>query len=142
MKIKLKETKKLSYDKVVKIFFEVGFLKKPSKTNLYNQSIQEAFKNSQYVISAWDEKQLVGFVRVLSDKTIFATIWNMIVKPEYQNKGIGELLVKQIFKKYNKHAVFLIADQKVKGFYEKMGFKAHSSGMYLVKGYDNCSIYN
>ena len=64
MKIYLKETKDLDYEKVVDIFYEVKFLKHPEKRTKYKEAIEKAFRNFQYVVSAWDNDKLIGFVRV------------------------------------------------------------------------------
>lgn len=44
------------------------------------------FINSTLVISAWDNKRLIGTVRVLSDKFIRSVIYDLVIDPEYQNK--------------------------------------------------------
>jgi ribosomal protein S18 acetylase RimI-like enzyme len=90
----------------------------------------------------FDGNDLVGFVRVLTDETLFATVWNMIVKPEYQKHGIGKMLMDKCLEKYPTVHFFLMADDDVVGFYEKSGFKLHKYGMYLEKGRKVCVIYN
>jgi len=138
----VKETKDLDYEKVVDLFFAVHFLRFPEKRETYKQAIEKAFRNSQYIVSVFDGDELIGFVRVLTDETLFATVWNMIVKPEYQKHGIGKILIDKCLEKYPNVHFFLIADDNVVGFYEKSGFKLHKYGMYLEKGREVCIIYN
>ena len=142
MNIIFKETKDLDYEKVVDIFYSVKFLKFSEKRTVYKEAIEKAFRNSQYVVSAWERNKLIGFVRVLTDNSLFATIWNLIIIPEYQNKGLGKMLVQKCLEKYPKIHFFTIADQDNYRFYEKSGFKLHSHGMYLEKGKKVCAIYN
>jgi len=142
MEIQLVETKEIDYEKVVDLFFEVGFLRFPKKRNIYKDAIQKAFNNSQYVVAAFLNKELIGFVRVLTDEALFATLWNMIVKPKYQKKGIGKLLIEKCLDKYPNLHFFLIADDDVVDFYKKSGFKIHPHGMYLEKGRKVCILYN
>ncbi|MCL4374710.1 GNAT family N-acetyltransferase [Patescibacteria group bacterium] len=142
MPIIYKETKDLDYERVVDIFYSVKFLKHPHKRKIYKRAIEKAFRNSQYVVAAYDNDKLIAFVRVLTDKSLFATIWNLIVSPDYQIKGIGQTLVRRCLDKYPKLHFFTIADKSVYKFYEKMGFKIHSHGMYLEKGRKVCLIYN
>jgi len=142
MNITLKVTKDLNYEDVVSIFYSVNFLKYPEKRLIYIKAIEKAFRKSQFVVSAWDNDKLVGFVRVLTDETLFATIWNLIVLPEYQKKGIGKLLVKKCLDKYKNLHFFIFADEDNIKFYEKLGFKFHQYGMYLEKGKKVCVIYN
>jgi ribosomal protein S18 acetylase RimI-like enzyme len=142
MKIFLKETMELDYEKVVDLFFSVNFLHHPEKRKEYKEAIEKAFRNSQYVVAAYDVEKLVGFARVLTDKVLFATIWNMIIAPEYQKKGIGKMLLEKCLDKYPTLHYFLVADDDVVGFYQKSGFKLHQYGMYLEKGRQVCVIYN
>lgn len=142
MNITLMETKELDYEYVVDLFFSVRFLRHPEKRREYKKAIEQAFRNSQYVVGAFDGEKMVGCVRVLTDRTLFATIWNMIVLPEYQKKGIGKMLLEKCLNTYPKLHFFLIADDDVVGFYEKTGFKLHKYGMYLEKGREVCVIYN
>jgi ribosomal protein S18 acetylase RimI-like enzyme len=142
MKISFKQTKSLDFDKVIDIFFEAGFLKHQNKREIYKKAIKKAFLNSDYVVSAWDKEKLIGFSRIITDKSLFAPIWNLIVKPEYQGKGIRKSLMQKCLNKYPKLHFFIIADKKVVKFYEKLGFKLHPYGMYLEKGKQVCVIYN
>ena len=136
------ENNKLDYEKVVDLFFEVGFLRFPDKREKYKEAIKKAFKNSQYVLGAYIKDELIGFARVLTDEVLFATIWNMIVKPKYQKKGVGKLLLEKCLNKYSNLHFFLIADEDVIDFYKKSGFKIHPHGMYLEKGKKVCILYN
>lgn len=142
MHIILKETKELDYDKVVDIFFEVKFLKHPEKRSVYKEEIEKAFRNSQYVVSAWIEDEMVGFTRVITDSRIFATIWNMLVKPAYQNKGVGQMLIQKCLNTYPKLHFFLFSGEDSVDFYKKNGFYVHRFGMYLKDGFKRCIIYN
>jgi len=141
MDITIKETKDLDFEKVIDVFYKVKFLKYPKKRQEYKDAIEKAFRNSQYVVSVWKNEELVGFARVLTDETLFATIWNMLVKPAYQKSGIGKLLIQKCLNKYPRCHFFLFADKKVVDFYQKMGFDIHQFGMYLKKGMNRCIIY-
>ena len=51
--------------------------------------------NSTLVVSAWDGDRLIGAVRVLSDTMFRSIIYDLMVLPEYQNRGIGKELVRR-----------------------------------------------
>jgi len=142
MQISFKETKDLDYEKVVDIFYEVKFLKHPEKKEIYQKAIKKAFINSQYVVSAWEGNQIIGFARVITDKALFATIWSLMIKPGYQKKGIGTQLIKKCLDKYPKCHFFLFSCKKVVNFYQKVGFNTHEFGMYLKDGPKRCVTYN
>ncbi len=44
-------------------------------------------------ITAYDNKKLVGCLRILSDGYFFGTITELLVLPEYQKQGIGSKLL-------------------------------------------------
>ena len=74
-----------------------------------NNIIDEALKNTLYSLCAYYDTKLIGYGRIIGDKTIFLYIQDIMVIPEYQNKHIGtgimESLLKQInlYKKVNPH---------------------------------------
>jgi ribosomal protein S18 acetylase RimI-like enzyme len=141
MNLTFKETKDLNYEKVIDIFYEVNFLKYPEKRNKYKKAIEKAFRNSQFVVSVWDSNELVGFARVITDKSLFATIWNLIVKPDYQRKRIGTMIIKKCLNKYPDLHFFLFSGKDSVDFYKKTGFDTHRFGMYLKEGLERCIIY-
>lgn len=141
MDLSFKEIKDLDYEKVVDIFYEVKFLRYPEKRQKYKEAIEKAFRNSQYVVSAWVDNELAGFARVITDKSLFATIWNMIVRPEHQRKGIGKMIIQKCLDKYPDLHFFLFSGEDSIDFYKKSGFDTHRFGMYLKDGFERCIIY-
>ncbi|MGM0495896.1 MAG: GNAT family N-acetyltransferase, partial [Bacillota bacterium] len=90
--------------------------------NLLNKII----KNSLFSISAWDETNLIGLIRVVGDDLSIIYIQDLLVLPEYQRKGIGKELLNKILIKY-KHIkqIVLITDKNDKAnyFYKSLGMK-------------------
>ncbi len=80
------------------------------------------FINSTIVISAWTDDNLVGCVRVLSDRIFRSIIYDLAVLPEYQNQGIGKELVRRCMECFP-DSEWLVVTETAAGFYEKMGFK-------------------
>lgn len=140
--MEFKQTKNLPYDKVVDILFSVGFLKYQNKRQTYTTAIETAFRNSQYVVSVWDDEILIGFVRVLTDQALFATIWNLAIHPDYQKRGIGKQLIQKCLEHYPNLYTFLVADKELVKYYRNLGFEVHPYGMYLKEGKKKCVIYN
>lgn len=94
-----------------------------------NNIIEEALKNTLYSLCVYDDTKLIGYGRIIGDKTIFLYIQDIMVIPEYQNKHIGtgimENLLKQIdvYKKINPNIrTYLGASKGKESFYEKFGF--------------------
>ena len=88
--------------------------------------LKKAIGNSWYVLSAFDSDKLIGFGRVIADGVHHALIVDIIVHPQYQNKGVGTLLLEKLVKKCKEENIrdiqlFAAADKY--GFYEKHGFE-------------------
>ncbi len=94
--------------------------------------IARALANSLAVVSVWDEGLLVGFARATGDKVFNATVWDVAVRPAYQRRGIGRLLMSELLAEldtYNIPLVTLYADPGRDGFYKKFGFSTDPSGV-------------
>ncbi len=57
------------------------------------EDLSIAIANSEPVISVSDGEQLVGFARATSDGIYRATIWDVVIHPEYRGRGLGSKLV-------------------------------------------------
>lgn len=110
-----------------------------------SEIVEEALKNSIYCICAYEENKLIGFARIVGDKTIFLYIQDVMVNPEYQKKGIGTKIIENIlnkiedFRKINPNIkVYLCASKNRESFYERFGFVSRpndemGAGMILKK---------
>lgn len=108
-----------------------------------NNIIEEALRNTLYSLCVYDDTKLIGYGRIIGDKTIFLYIQDIMVIPEYRNKHIGtgimENLLKQIaiYKKINPNIrTYLGASKGKESFYKKFGFISRpneelGSGMIL-----------
>jgi GNAT superfamily N-acetyltransferase len=89
------------------------------------ETIRRALEHSHPVITAWDGPTLVGFARVVSDLTYRATIWDVIVRPTHQGKGVGRAVMNTVLDhpdlKTVTQFVLLTADKHA--FYERLGFR-------------------
>lgn len=54
-----------------------------------NSILEEALKNTLYSLCIYDENKLIGYGRIIGDKTIFLYIQDVMVIPKYQGKQIG-----------------------------------------------------
>ena len=103
------------------------------------QGIRKMLKNTDYHFSAWDDKRLIGFARVLTDGIYRATLWDVVIHPDYQGQGIGEELMNRILSHpvLSKIEKFWLNTRDKFGFYEKFGFIRSDQGMvreHLKKG--------
>ncbi len=89
--------------------------------------LARAFANSQYFVTAYDDRKLVGFGRVLTDGVLHAMIFEMIVHPDYQRRGIGVQILQRLVQWCNENQIRdiqLFCARGNQAFYEKYGFVA------------------
>lgn len=105
--------------------------------------IEEALKNTLYSLCVYDDAKLIGYGRIIGDKTIFLYIQDIMVIPEYQNKHIGTGIMNNLLNQINEYKkinpqirTYLGASKGKESFYEKFGFISRpndelGSGMIL-----------
>lgn len=71
-------------------------------------------------ITAYDQNELVGCLRILTDGYFFGTITEPLVLPEYQKQGIGSRLL-ALAREHTPSMLFFGAQPGVEAFYEKNG---------------------
>jgi ribosomal protein S18 acetylase RimI-like enzyme len=115
--------------------FFVGWENPPSA-----HTLRTILANSHYCILAYDsdKKKVVGFINCISDCVLSAYIPLLEVLPEYQHKGIGRELLRQMIEKTQQYyMVDLCCDEKVASFYSDHDFK-RVAGM-IRRNYDKQS---
>ena len=101
------------------------------------EDLAKAINNSWYTMSIYNSNALIGFGRIIADGVHHALIVDLIIRPDYQGKGLGsELLDKLVNKCKNNNIrdIQLFAAKDKSEFYEKAGFKKRPSnapGMQL-----------
>jgi N-acetylglutamate synthase-like GNAT family acetyltransferase len=95
------------------------------------EEIRIMLENTDYHFSAWDGKRLIGFARVLTDRIYRATLWDVVVHPDYQKRGVGEELMNGILSHpvLSRIEKFWLNTRDKFGFYEKFGFIRSDEGM-------------
>jgi GNAT superfamily N-acetyltransferase len=72
-------------------------------------------------IGAWDDSQLVGAVRVLTDGYFLAVVTEILVDPDYQRRGIGRALMARALARAPRGKLFFGAQPQSVGFFERLG---------------------
>ncbi|MFA5180154.1 MAG: GNAT family N-acetyltransferase [Syntrophales bacterium] len=86
------------------------------------ESHQKAFLNSFSVVFIFDREKLIGFGRSISDGAYQAAVYDVVVLPEYQQQGIGRLIMERILRTVSNCNIILYANLGREEFYEKQGF--------------------
>lgn len=93
--------------------------------------LAEAMTHSLYVLSAWDNEELIGLVRVVGDGLTIIYIQDILVLNNRQNQGIASELMRRVLEKYRdvRQKVLLTEEAAdVRHFYEKHGFQSCDKG--------------
>ena len=90
---------------------------------------KKAFNNSYITVFVYHDNRMIGFGRAISDGAYQAAIYDCAVVPEFQGKGIGRMLMKNIISKVNQCNVILYASPGKEGFYQKHEFRKMITGM-------------
>lgn len=88
-----------------------------------------AMENTLFRVSVSDGDRIVAMARVIGDKGLDYYIKDVIVRPEYQGRGIGRMLIEELLKYIDDNGVSgtdifveLCAVPDKIPFYEKFGF--------------------
>jgi ribosomal protein S18 acetylase RimI-like enzyme len=130
VEIILSHTHELDLYELEELCNAVGWSRRPLK------KVRKALQNSFMVVSMWElrgpTQRLIGFSRATSDHAFNATIWDVVVHPDYQGKGLGKVMMEYLIKKIRAEDISnitLFADAHVVGFYNGMGFVEDPEGI-------------
>lgn len=102
------------------------------------EDLKIAVANSEPVISLWDRETLIGFARATSDGIYRAAIWDVIIHPDYQGRGLGSKLVETVLshpKMQRVERIYLTTTHQ-QHFYEKIGFQQNSTTTMVLYNQD------
>ena len=86
----------------------------------YDEEKTSAALSKTINITAYDGGMLVGCLRILTDGYYFGTITELLVLPDYQNRGIGSKLL-QLARENTPTTLYFGAQPDAEKFYEKNG---------------------
>ncbi|WP_340820561.1 GNAT family N-acetyltransferase [Methanolobus sp. WCC4] len=93
------------------------------------EQIRKAFEASYAVVTVSDSGKLVGMCRSLCDGQYQAAIYDMVLLPEYQGKGIGKEMLDRLCDKLPVENIILYSVPGREGFYSRCGFKKMRTAM-------------
>lgn len=98
------------------------------------QGLKTAIAHSEPVVSVWDRKRMIGFARATSDGVYRATIWDVVIHPDYQGAGLGRKLVQTVLAHPHIHQVervYLMTTHE-QAFYERIGFQENQTTTMVI----------
>ena len=99
-----------------------------------------ALKNSLFSVVAIEHDTVIGFGRIIGDGGLYFYIQDLIIHPEFQTKGLGKSLIKELMGYIMTNAksgafIGLMAANGLEKYYDRFGFKARDEdapGMYQI----------
>jgi GNAT superfamily N-acetyltransferase len=90
-------------------------------------------ENSQCFCVYYEGKQ-VGFARVISDATEFASLWDVFIDEPHRAKGVGQALLKYVFAHPQLRGIFrwFLMTEDAHGLYKKFEFKTEVYNPYIM----------
>ncbi len=129
----------VSHEITSKEFLEV--IKSVGFKSYSEEQVIKALKNTMYMVKVEVDGKLAGIGRVVGDYSIVCCLSDICVKPEFQKRGIGLIIVNELkkmiedgVKEGEKMQIELTPTAGNEGFYQKAGFKYKPdviTGMYL-----------
>ncbi len=108
----------------------VGWARRPLR------KVKKAIEHSFLVVSMWEvigkKRRLIGFARATSDHAFNATIWDVVVDPNFQSRGLGKAMMKYAISQLRSadiSNITLFADPQVVKFYQRLGFILDPEGI-------------
>ena len=99
--------------------------------------VKTTLEHSDITIGAIDSNGILcGFARALTDYTFKAVIFDVIVKPNYRETGLGKEIMQYIFKLPSLTGVKsfeLYCPDKISEFYKKLGFTVSESRLHQFR---------
>ena len=132
MKIVISERRDIKVEDIIELYKVNKWSSAEKPNELYN-----ALLNSHSLITAWDGDKLIGLGNAISDGYLVVYYPHLLVHPNYQGKGIGQMIMDKMQEKYkNFHMQMLTADGKAIDFYNKVGFvkAGKTQPMWIYKG--------
>jgi aralkylamine N-acetyltransferase len=85
-------------------------------------SVERIFRGSYICCFVENGDTLIGAGRAISDGASNSAIFDVVVLPEYQGKGIGKSIMEHLLARLPKRSVLLVSVPRQQEFYAKLGF--------------------
>ncbi|MCB0063281.1 MAG: GNAT family N-acetyltransferase [Caldilineaceae bacterium] len=85
--------------------------------------VEAVFTGSYACCFAWQQQQLIGGARAISDGYRSSAIYDVFVDRPFQRQGVGHALMENLLARLPKRSVMLISIHGKEGFYQKLGFR-------------------
>jgi len=118
----INQWKEINFSKIVQLYESVEwfiYAKKPME-------LKTAFDNSSFVLIAIEDDIVIGALRSISDDISIHFLQDILVRPDYQRKGIAKQLLQMALIRYahvRTHLLLTDNDDKQHKFYQSLSYE-------------------
>jgi len=117
------DASRVDWDRLVDIFHRAPLGTRESAR------LRQVFAQSTVCCFAWVGDELIGAGRAISDRISYAAIFDVVIAPEYQNRGVGTAIMENLIEAAQAPNVILHSVPGKEGFYSRLGFRKMKTAM-------------
>jgi predicted N-acetyltransferase YhbS len=128
MKITYRTNQTPPTEQIISLYNSSG-IKRPTQDA---ERIHKMYQHSNLIITAWDQDQLVGVARSLTDFCYCCYLSDLAVREEHKHRGIGKKLIDLTRENIGKQTtLILLSAPNAMEYYPKLGFEQIPNG-YII----------
>lgn len=127
--IKYYKNKNITAMELAKLFSASGIIRPVDDLKRIDKMIRKA----DFIISAYDNNNLVGIARCITDFSYCCYLSDLAVHKDYQKQGIGKALIDKVREEIGDEiSLILLSSDMALNYYEKVGF-TKANNAFLIK---------
>ena len=129
MNIELKVNEVINLDEVILLYQNAGL----KRLILDSARIEKMYANSNLIVSAWVNDELVGVARSITDFSYCCYLSDLAVQKECHRSGIGKMLIDKTREEIGEQCMLLLlSTAEAMEYYPKVGFDKVENG-FIIK---------
>lgn len=127
--IKYYKNKNITAMELAKLFSASGIIRPVDDLKRIDKMIRKA----DFIISSYDNNNLVGIARCITDFSYCCYLSDLAVHKNYQRQGIGKALIDKVREEIGDEiSLILLSSDMALNYYEKVGF-TKANNAFLIK---------
>jgi N-acetylglutamate synthase-like GNAT family acetyltransferase len=137
MEVEYRDSKDIDYEQLLRLQRSA-----PWCENRTLEQLRAAIENSQLLLTGWMGGKLVACTRVLTDYVYRAVIFDVIVDPSFQKKGLGRNILQRVVEHPSLKDVeyFFLYTHDKQDFYRRIGWEEYSGSSFRLLNRERASI--
>ena len=116
-------------EKIIEVFESSGIIR-PTKEK---ERIRFMFENANLIYFAYNNGELIGLARCVTDFSYCCYLSDLAVKKEYQKQGVGKKLIEKVREHIGeKVSLILLAANSAMNYYPKIDFEK-ADNAFIIK---------